>query len=67
MEGRGGDTKTLQRVTCYAFLAPDILQPVILFLFIYLFIYLLICLFNLFAQCIFHLVAQLMRNQTGKK
>ena len=50
----------------FCFLSPDILQPVILFLFIYLFIYLLICLFNLFAQSIFHLVTQLMRNLTGK-
>lgn len=36
------------------------------FIFVYLFIYLLICSFNLFAQSIFHLVAQLMRNHTGK-
>lgn len=32
----------------------------------YLFIYLLICLFNLFAESIFHFVAQLMRNNTEK-
>lgn len=70
--GKGGDTKMLHQsclvsyeLKLFLFSCPRYITTCY-FIFVYLFIYLLICLFNLFAQSIFHLIAQLMRNHTGK-